>query len=365
VVVLFEPLPPPNLLPLLEQFAGQGGKVVWSGPPPRLDFTGRSVLDSWCRLFGVSGLAAGHEGSGAAGSVVAFEGRLRSVPSQAILTDFLVDFVYPVQPRPEAEVVARAGNLVLGSHRSVPGGGSLTFLGFRPRDDQAASLGYETRTWYDLLAGLGSYPKSRTDLVSNDNPSVVSRESPYLATHFPNGTTVIAAHYRRHVESWPGGFHRDAKQDAEILARNPLPSDRLDLRNFLVNGYNVTYRGTLIVGFRIGAKEALIGFSGQDCDSIELNGRQYLFADRPMPHIAWAPVAEDRRVPHGAIMELWSNGASNVSVPVPEPTRDGQLVFEGARPGSAGAAVPTIVKDGLLQFQARADWPQKHLYWVA
>jgi hypothetical protein len=38
-------------------------------------------------------------------------------------------------------------------------------------------------------------------------------------------------HYRSHVESWPGGFHRDEKRDAEIVRQNPLPSEALELHD--------------------------------------------------------------------------------------------------------------------------------------
>ena len=69
------------------------------------------------------------------------------------------------------------------------------------------------RTWFEILSALGAYPKTHPDLPINDNPSVVSRTTPYVACRFPNGTTSIATHYRSHEESWPGGFHRDAEKD--------------------------------------------------------------------------------------------------------------------------------------------------------
>ena len=44
LATLFEPLPPAGLLPLLEQFVDAGGRLVWSGPPPRFDLDGQPVL---------------------------------------------------------------------------------------------------------------------------------------------------------------------------------------------------------------------------------------------------------------------------------------------------------------------------------
>ena len=156
----------------------------------------------------------------------------------------------------------------MGVHRRASGKGSATFLGFRPRDDQSASLGAEVRTWFEILLALGAYPGSQPESVSNDNPSVVSRTTPYVACRFPNGATSVAAHYRTHEESWPGGFHRDAKQDQEILARNPLPPATLALRDFQVNGHRVNFEGELAMAFRLDGAGSLIAFAGYNCQKV-------------------------------------------------------------------------------------------------
>ena len=57
LVVLFEPLPPPGLMDFLARFIESGGKVIWSGPPPRVDLSGQTVLAQWQKLFGVGGLS--------------------------------------------------------------------------------------------------------------------------------------------------------------------------------------------------------------------------------------------------------------------------------------------------------------------
>ena len=66
----------------------------------------------------------------------------------------------------------------MGTHRATARNGSATFLGFRPRDDQSASLGAEVRTWFEILLALGAYPGSGASRARNDNPSVVSRTTP-------------------------------------------------------------------------------------------------------------------------------------------------------------------------------------------
>jgi hypothetical protein len=282
-----------------------------------------------------------------------------------VLTDFLVDLVYPVEPDAGAEPVAAVNRQVIGVHRAAAKGGSATFLGFRPRDDQAASLGEEVRTWFEILLALGAYPKTRAEASANDNPSAVSRTTPYLACAFPNGTTAVAVHYRTHEESWPGGFHRDAEKDKEAIARNPLPPDKLELRDFAVNGHRVTYDGSLAVAFRLDDRGALLAFAGHNCAKIVLDGREHAFASQPMALIAWAPVLAERRVAGGAVSELWVQGEAEVSMPLPAGVSKGGLFFHGSRPGAIGQPVTCSCEGGLLRFKAERGWGQRHLLFIA
>jgi hypothetical protein len=365
LAVLFEPLPPAGLLGLLEEFARNGGNLIWSGPPPRLDLSAQPVLARWQTLFGVRAPRFGLEGQIAGGSSIRFSGRLAQVPPQPILTDFLVDLVYPVEPDAQAEVVARLGQKIVGVHRPWARNGGATFLGFRPRDDQSASLGEEARTWFDLLLALGAYPGSGPATASNDNPSVVSRTTPCVACRFPNGATALAAHYRSHEESWPGGFHRDAAQDAEILARNPLPAATLTLRDFRVNGHRVTFDGELAMSFRLDDTGSLVAFAGHNCRNIILDGREFVFASTPLSLVAWAPVLPQRRVPRGATLELWSHGEADLTLPLPAGVNRGELRFQGSRIDAFGEPIPCDCSGGVLRFKSRNDWPQKHLFFVA
>ena len=361
ICALFEPLPPPGLIDFLADFAARGGRLIWSGPPPRFDLRGAPVLEPWKKLFAVK-MPTRLEGLIGAGQHLEFEGALDGVPRQTILTDFVVDRLYPVEVAEGATIVARSGGQVVGVHRPLASGGSATFLGFRPRDDQAASLGHEVRTWFEILRTLGAYPPSRAGLPGNDHPAVVSRSSPWLATRFPNGAIVIAAHYRHHVESWPGGFHRKPAEDAAILQRNPLPSDRLELRALRVAGAEVDYEGSLVVGFRLDAAQRLIGFSGHDCRQIRLNGHEHVLADRALALVAWAPVEGARRIPGGAILEIWVTGEAKLRIPAPNVPERARLVMAGGRPGVAGEAVSATLENGFLEFETRASRGQLHLY---
>lgn len=365
IAVLFEPLPPPGLLPMLEKFVESGGRLVWAGPPPRLDLDGSPVLDRWRQLVGVKSLLFEREGHPAAGGVIEFAEILKPAPSQTILSDFLVDLVYPVEPADGADAiaVARVAGQTIGLHRRV-GRGSVTFLGFRPRDDQAASLGVEARTWFEILKALGAYPKSRPDAPADDDPSIVSRTSPYLATRFPNGTIMLAAHYRSHVESWPGGFQRDAARDRAILERNPLPSDAIEVDELWVSGRRVTYRGRLAVALRLDDAENLIAFGGHGTSGVRIDGREHRFADVPLDFIAFSPLPEDRRVPGGAIMMVWLQGQGNAEVRIPCPVglNSPRVFQQGPLPGSPGAQVTATIRDGLLVIPGLPGGGEQLLY---
>jgi hypothetical protein len=357
VAVLFEPLPPPDLLPLLERFVAAGGRLIWSGPPPRLDLAGNAVLQRWLNLCGATRLLTAHEGLTAPGTVIRFEDRLAPVPPQPVLTDLRVDQLWPVEPAPDTRVVARQGQHIVGIHRPspAPGRGHVTFLGFRPRDDQAASLGYESRTWFEILTTLGAYP-------GPDDPSVLSRNSPHLVTRFPNGTIAVAAHYRHHVESWPGGFHRDAQQDQEILKQNPLPPESLDLKAFVAAGHRIDFQGERLVAFRLETSGHLTAFAGHQTDRIHLDGNEHRFSDRPLAFVAWAPVHPSRRVPGGAVAEVWVHGEGRLRIPLCEPTTTAVVLRAGRRPGETATQVPARLTNGFLELEAHPAKAQGHLY---
>jgi len=357
LVVLFEPLPPPGLLEFMEKFVASGGKLIWSGPPPRYDLAGVDVLARWQRLFGIKTLQFAHEGLVVAGAQVEFDGALKGIEPQTILTDFLVDLAYPVEPETSAEIVARIGGRTIGVVKSAANGGLVMFLGFRPRDDQAASLGYETRTWFAVLRRVGAYG-------GDDDPSVVSRTSPWLATRFPNGALAVAAHYRRHIESWPGGFHRNEQQDVEILKANPLPPDILDLHGLKLSGHTLDYTGNLIVALRLDEQGRLEAFAGYNCCKVIADGREHVFADQNLPLIAWAPVLADRRVQRGAIMELWVQGDGQIAIPLPNSLERGRLMLAGAKPGHVAGEVPAVIDKAVLRFEAGPGKARGHMYLV-
>jgi hypothetical protein len=332
----------------MRQLVEQGGRVVWSGPPPVLLFDGGDAREAWTSLFGADYSPQLDEGLLAPGRIVTFHGPLGSVTPQTILTDFLVDRIYPVTPRPETVTVATEQQHVVGTCRAFPGGGTATFLGYRPRDDQSRSLGYETRNWFDVLQSLGAYPPTGRCEGTNDNTEYVSRNSDYLACRFPNGTVTIARHFRDVKEDWPGGFARKEDDDREYIAQHPLPDDVLNLESLKVNGHEVTYSGRQVVAFRVNATGDLIGFAGVDCNQIMLNGRQFKFAENRVPVIAWGPVPASRQVPGGAVFQAVVHGQGTIRIPLADLPTSLKIVAEGPTPGSRGRDVSSRIEEGTL-----------------
>ncbi len=354
LVALFEPFPTKNLLTMMNQLVESGGRAVWSGPPPVVSFDGEDVLSIWQDLYGVDYAPAQNEGMLAPGKEIRFEGKLADVASQIILTDFLVDHIYPVSVREETLPVARVKSSVVGTHRSFDTGGSATFLGYRPRDDQSQSLGYETRNWFEVLHSLGAYPSTgRFDAV-NDNTEVISRTTDYLACRFPNGALAVARHFRHVEEGWPGGFGRKNDEDAAYMKAHPLPDDSMSLEALKINGHEVTYQGRQAMTFRVNQDGDLAAFAGAGSTSITIDGREFVFSDRPLPMVSWAPVAKERRVDGGAVLQIMVHGQGQLRIPKADLPEDIEMVAEGSTPGSRGHAVASRWENGTLMVEMSA-----------
>ena len=339
LVATFEPFPSPKLLQMMKALSEQGGRVVWSGPVPVLTDEGTDALAAWTSLFGVEYQPLHNEGLPVAGQQIRFEGVLANVPPQIVLTHFLVDHVYPLSKVNDAEIVARLGRHVIGTHRKLPGGGSATFLGFRPVDNQSASLGYDSRTWFDTLNNIGAYPPT-SDAAVNDNTEYLSRTGDYIVCRFPNGAITIANHLKLTEERWfDGGFARNAERDAKYMAENPLPPDAVSLKNFHVNGHVVDYEGNQIVAFRMNDDKQLIGFCGHNTNKLTVDGQTYTFADSPIPLLMFTPVPEKRRVSGGAVFEILIHGSGTVRIPFVETDKPVKIFTQGAAPGSKGNEV--------------------------
>jgi hypothetical protein len=259
--------------------------------------------------------------------------------------------------------VAKSKQRILGTHRKTATNGSITFLGFRLRDDQAASLGYEERHCFDILATLGAYAPTGLFPGVNDNPDYVSRTSDTMVCRFPNGAIAVAPHLRNVEECWPGGFARKPEEDKEIAAKLTLPSIHLSLRGFKAAGMDISYEGDETVAFRTNDQNELIAFAGKNCTQIAVNGRTTVFADQAMACASWTPIPPERRVENGAVLEMFFLGAGKVHIPAPG-LAAAELFVQGPTPGSRGNALPCTIENGTLVFDVPADAGNRWIYAV-
>ena len=310
LVALFEPLPSEGLLQLMRTFAEKGGNLIWCGPPPLISGSGKPCSIEWQQLFGVKYSFDSYLGEIAAGRRISFQNSFEKIPEQTILTDFLVDRIYPITPETNVEIIAQSGNKILGTGLKS-GNGKVYYFGFRPRDDQSASLGYESRTFFEILNACGAYQGTSKSPMVNDNPTFVSRTTDYLATGFPNNSTVIVKHYRTHAENWDGGFSRSQEADDQALAANPMPSDTMVLKEMKVNGHQVSYNGRLSMVFRTGDNNQLVAFEGRNCKGLELDGARYEFAEKPFQTIAFFPSADSGNY------QVLLSGEGKIQLPIP------------------------------------------------
>lgn len=329
VAVLYEPFPSVELLALLREFAEKGGTVIWSGMPP-LEPRGsgeedvRGMLENLC---GVRFTATPDPlGLSLPARRVTFQGALDGVPDQFVMTDFVVDRIFPLEVQSGVEQVAtlRSGGpegvTCVGARRLLLGGGQVVTLGFRPEDDQSASTGVEIRSWFEILRTLGAYP-------GHDHPVVVSRTTGYLAATFPNGALALCPHYRQHPESWPGGFYRDPDVDRDALELNPVPDDAIQLDEFAVAGQRVSYRGRHAVTWHYAGGQ-LSAFSGIHCTGIDIDGTQFRWSDEPVD-VAWHPLGEayafaapDEGAMIVPLYRVWLGSTGSVKLPLLLPNDD-------------------------------------------
>jgi hypothetical protein len=308
LVALFEPIPQKGVLDLMDKLSEKGGNSIWFGPPPIINGAGEKCLAKWETIFGVKYTSPFLQGQIASGKRIDFMNQFESIPEQYILTDFLVDRIYPVEvENGTAELAFCDNTLLVGT-----GNDNAYYFGFRPRDDQSASLGYETRTLFEILDKIGVYKPSGRFAGINDNTEHISRTSDYLATRFPNNTTILVRHYRTQKENWEGGFSRNLENDKKFLEKNPLPTDTISIKNFKVNGHEVSFDGKLTMAFRMNEQNELIAFEGKSCKQISIDGKTYPFSKDPVQKIAFAPSLDKNT----KAIKIFVEGEANITLPL-------------------------------------------------
>jgi hypothetical protein len=339
LVALFEPVPQEGVLDLMNELAEKGGKALWFGPPPVINGAGERCLEKWQGIFGVKYNSPHLQGEIAAGKRIDFKNKLKDTPSQYILTDFVIDRIYPVETLPGTEELAFCdNNLIVGT-----GNKNAYYFGFRPRDDQSASLGYETRTLFEILDKVGAYRSTGAFPDINDNTEHISRTTDYLATRFPNNATVLVRHYRNHKETWHGGFSRDPEADKKNLEKNPLPSSEIDIENFKVNGHELTFKGRLNMAFRMNKQNELIAFEGQNCNKVSIDGKTYQFSDKPLQKIAFSPSLDISRKE----VKVFVLGDGTINIPLTGEMNSKEIKFLDGK----GKKIKYKITDKEIQFE--------------
>jgi hypothetical protein len=123
----------------------------------------------------------------------------------------------------------------------------------------------------------------------------------------------------------------------------------------------VSYEGTGAVAFRVNSRGELVALAGAHAREITVDGKRTVFADQAVDEIGWAPVAEPRRVPNGAIVQIMVRGAGAVRIPAIGLPPSVTLVAQGPKPGSRGADVPFRLENGTLVFEIA---PQLNGRWI-
>jgi hypothetical protein len=193
--------------------------------------------------------------------------------------------------------------------------------------------------------GSGKYPQV------NDNPTIISRTTDYLATSFPNNSTVIVRHYRTHAENWDGGFSRSSEDDEKALAMNPMPSDTIILNEMKVNGHQVTYNGRLSLAFRTDAANQLIAFDGQECKDLVLDGTRYDFAQTSFKTISFAPESDQTG---NYLVKVSGEGTVKLPIPLVN-TKELTITSSGK------IKVPFRIVDGKIEISVTPDISGKTL----
>lgn len=315
LVTLFEPLPQKGLLDMMSKLKGNGGNVFWFGPPPVVNGNGENCQKKWQQIFGVKQALGNLQGQLAPGKKIEFTNDLKTIPGQYILTDFVIDHVYPIEASQGISKLAYCDNQLIGAGKD-----GAYYFGFRPRDDQSASLGYETRTLFEVLDKLGAYPPTGKFSEVNDNTEHISRTTDYLTTRFPNGATSIVRHYRTHRESWQGGFSRNQEEDSKVLEENPLPSADINIKKFKVNGHEVDFKGRLNMAFRTNDKNQLVAFEGHETKGVTIDGTTYKFSENPLKTIVFNKTDD--------LCQFYIEGQGKVSIPVNKNSKQTFQLFD-------------------------------------
>ena len=338
VVVAFEPFAGEAFIKKLGEFAASGGTVLWSSVFPVCE--DGYANPAWEALFGVK--QPGPVLSGEKTDKVCFGGVFEGVADMPVLTDFVIDRVYPVECTdsvPAAYIAEPGGGKKTVGAIKPFGKGRVCYLGCRLRDDQSESTGGDISTFTDVLYALGVFS-------GEDDADYLARKGDYYFARFANGAKSASVHSRSITEDWEGGFFRDKEKDDAALANRELPPMELDFDDITVEGDKIGYSGEGFVFWRKGGDGELEAFTGYKTTKIRLNGAEYSFCDQKAD-ISFAPLHPER-LPEGYSNGFWLYSTSG-KVTVPNRTL----------PEGGAACYQNLSGDGLVLEKAGASYIKK------
>ena len=357
VVVAFEPFAGEGFINKLEEFAKSGGTVLWCSAFP----VGENgyANPNWEALFGVR--QAGAILSGEKTDAVSFSGKFEAVPDMAVLTDFVVDRVYPIEctsGEAVAYITAPGGEKkTIGASKNI-GKGQVCYMGCRLRDDQSKSTGADISTFTDILYKLGVFS-------GEDDADYLARKGEYYFARFANGAKSASVHTRDIVENWEGGFFRDKEKDAQALAGRELGSMELNFEDKVVEGDKIGYSGQGFVFWRTDLNGRLEAFTGCGTSEITINDINYKFSDQKAD-ISFAPMHPER-LPDGYSGGFWLYSSAN-TIRVPNSTfpEEAKCYLNASGDGRVLEAVRVeyTAKNGDLEFCIPENLLNRQLVWL-
>lgn len=274
LTVLFEPFLNPKTFEIIEKFLSVGGKVLWMSIPALFDSNGADMTSRFKTIFGIDTIIDAYAGEKHKDEAISFSGRLANVKAMPILTDFLVDMVYPCTPAEGAEAVAAINGKTAAVCKEYPNGGLALYAGCRLRDDQSCSLGEDIDTLFKVLCAMEAYRPNSLEVKSR------TTGAPYLMNTFADGSFACASHFREIYESWEGKFFREPEYDDMILAGR-APIDNTITLNETLLGHAIEYSGNAFMAYRLNKNGTPEAFFGSNTDGITVDGVKYTYTDQP------------------------------------------------------------------------------------
>ncbi len=312
VVLMFEPFIETATMELLNKFLKAGGKVLWQAVYPVMSDDEKCVRKDFCDMFGIDSLTSAASPIKAADKNITFSGSLEGIAPMPVIDDLLPDYVYPLKTS-DGESVAFLEDKCVASMKRYENGGIALYCGFRPRDDQSKSLGYDIDTLYRILTKINAYSPDSLELKSRPE------QAKYVMNRFPSGAVAVANHMRTFEEAWDGNFFRNNDLDKHTIETriDELPPIDITLDNEEILGNKVTFKGmnNLVYNYENGY---LSSYRGDSTDRITINGKEFVFADRPVS-VVWGKI-RDKFTADGLdeVYILICYNEANLSLPLPE-----------------------------------------------